>query len=593
MFLFSKEKKRRTLRRHVLACLFCLLLIVGSASSVFAANYTTESFHTTLDISRNSSMHVTETIKVDFQAPSHGIYRDIWTLGKCWFVEDGELIESDMIYKLDNFRCGDEEISVSSHDDYKSVRIGSADVTFTGPHTYELEYDVIMYKDSIGTFDQLYWNVMPMYWQSDVDDFSFTIRMPSEVDMDLEVITGPIGTGDTSRGSWTASGTTIEGRVEGPVESGEGVTVRAKLPEGYWKGAKNDAPWVYGIMVLIGLLTFYVIRLFVRYGKDRRPVKTVEFYPPDGMSPAEAGYLYDTKLQDKDMISLVMWFAAKGHLKIIPLDRTGDKPMARKKTAIRLKFVQDLPAGAPSYQTTFFYGLFPGKKRSVDLDELPTSFGMRLEDAREELIDQMKPLMIDPKSEESKRTGCLIGIGVFFLVIAAFVLFRVTDDLYSSLLGEFVLCTLFIIFCVRFMLRPSDYRWQMQGRLKGFREFIKKAELDRIEKLVEEDPDYFYTILPYAYVFGLTDRWAKNFKALAIAPPNWYAGDVAYFFDPVSFTNDFSRTTARSFAAAMPKPTYSSFSGGSGRSSGGGGYSSSGGGGFSGGGGGGGGGGSW
>ena len=61
-----------------MACLLCLFLIAASASPVFAINYTTDSFHTTLDVQENSSMHVTEIISVDFQTEAHGIYRDIW-----------------------------------------------------------------------------------------------------------------------------------------------------------------------------------------------------------------------------------------------------------------------------------------------------------------------------------------------------------------------------------------------------------------------------------------------------------------------------------------------------------------------------------
>ena len=43
-----------------------------------------------------------------------------------------------------------------------------------------------------------------------------------------------------------------------------------------------------------------------------------------------------------------------------------------------------------------------------------------------------------------------------------------------------------------------------------------------------DDPDrvvlYFYFILPYAYVFGLTDKWAKNFERLSPQTPEWNDG---------------------------------------------------------------------
>ena len=594
MLRFERKYKTKSMQRHVLACLFCLLLIVSAAAPAFAISYTTDSYHTTLDVQENSSMHVTETIKVNFLTEAHGIYRDIWTLDKCWFVEDGELIETDMLYKLKHFKCEGEEIKKSTETDYVSIRIGSADVTYTGPHTYKLEYDVIMYADSLDYMDQLYWNIMPMYWQTDVEDFSFTINMPKAFDeSEVEIIAGPTASGDTSRAVYTVTGNTVEGHMTGLIESGEGVTACIKLPQGYWKGTKSDAPWIYGLMAAIGAGTFAVISLFLRYGRDPRPVKTVEFYPPDGMSSAEVGYLYDKKLQKKDMVSLVMWFASQGWLKIRAVENEDAKTRGKDPYKITLYKLQDVPDGAPAYQTTFFNGIFKGGDK-VHLESMPSSFGTAYMEAEEELQDYFTgdKDFIDPESETAKRTGCLIGLVLFLVTVFSFGLFKITDSLADSLGGEFLLCALVIFLCVKFMLRPSDYRVDRMGKLKGFRSFIKKAELDRIEKLVEDDPDYFYKILPYAYVFGLTDRWARNFEVLGIEAPGWFEGSTGYFYSPQTFCNDFNRSVSEGISHAMPKTTSSSFSGsGGGWSSGGGGGSS--GGGFSGGGGGGGGGGAW
>ncbi|MBR0050725.1 MAG: DUF2207 domain-containing protein, partial [Firmicutes bacterium] len=100
----------------------------------------------------------------------------------------------------------------------------------------------------------------------------------------------------------------------------------------------------------------------------------------------------------------------------------------------------------------------------------------------------------------------------------------------------------------------------------------------------------------YAYVFGLTDQWAKNFEKLMPGSVDWYDGPAELFHTPSTFSSNLARSVNSGIAHSMPKPTYSSFSGGSsgGRSSGG--YSGGGGssgGGYSGGGGGGGGGGGW
>ncbi|MBQ4409805.1 MAG: DUF2207 domain-containing protein, partial [Firmicutes bacterium] len=150
----------------------------------------------------------------------------------------------------------------------------------------------------------------------------------------------------------------------------------------------------------------------------------------------------------------------------------------------------------------------------------------------------------------------------------------------------FIAGGLLVILSTLFMSRPTAYRAKMLGRIKGFREFIDLAEVDKIDRLVEQDPDYFYNILPYAYVFGLTDKWAKNFERLAPKVPDWYDGPAYYMTTPSVFCRTMDTGVRSALSESVVHTTSSSdFSGG--------GSFSSGGGGFSGGGGGGGGGGGW
>ena len=77
------------------------------------------------------------------------------------------------------------------------------------------------------------------------------------------------------------------------------------------------------------------------------------------------------------------------------------------------------------------------------------------------------------------------------------------------------------------MGKRTDYSGELVGKILGLRNFIETAEADRINALVEQDPSYYYNILPYAYVLGVTDKWAKNFEKINIQPPSWYYGNTA------------------------------------------------------------------
>ena len=121
-----------------------------------------------------------------------------------------------------------------------------------------------------------------------------------------------------------------------------------------------------------------------------------------------------------------------------------------------------------------------------------------------------------------------------------------------------------IMFFDYYMPKRTEYGTEVLGRLRGFRTFLQTAEKDRLETMVEREPQYFYNILPYAYVLDVSDIWMEKFESIAIEPPQWYSSHGHYnTFDTVRF-HHFMNTTMRSAAAAMTSTPSSKGSGGSG-----------------------------
>ena len=81
-----------------------------------------------------------------------------------------------------------------------------------------------------------------------------------------------------------------------------------------------------------------------------------------------------------------------------------------------------------------------------------------------------------------------------------------------------------------------------------------------------QNPTYFYNILPYTYVLGVSDKWIKKFESISLQAPCWY--DSSNSFDVVSFGSFMNSTMISAESAMSSSP--SSDSGGSGGSSGGG-----------------------
>ena len=184
-----------------------------------------------------------------------------------------------------------------------------------------------------------------------------------------------------------------------------------------------------------------------------------------------------------------------------------------------------------------------------------------------------------------KIFGLIWGLGFGGMPWTFIVLPAITQDI-SYLIGYVVgiICVLGMILCLVYLPKRTKYGNEMLGKLRGFKNFLETVEKERLEALVMQNPNYFYDILPYTYVLGVSDKWIKKFESISLKAPSWY--DSSNGFDVSSF-GTFMNSSMLSAQRAMSSSPSSS-SGGS--SSGGGGSS---GGGSSGGGSGGGGGGSW
>ncbi len=115
----------------------------------------------------------------------------------------------------------------------------------------------------------------------------------------------------------------------------------------------------------------------------------------------------------------------------------------------------------------------------------------------------------------------------------------------------------FIVLVIAFF--NADQRTELgnrtMSRLLGFRTFLMDAEKDRIELLANENPEYFYDVLPYAMVLGVSENWAKKFEHLTLMPPTWYVTNRPYGnFNSLLFYHNFNNSMASLNASMTSMP---------------------------------------
>jgi len=597
--------------------------------------------------------HVREQITVRFKEQRHGIYRYIpHELSMNWEDEQGAKKSYRYRTFVKNIRVEGYEYSVSRENGITLIRIGDPDEYVSGTRQYNIEYDHELWDDGIPDGDMVYYNLIGTEWECDISGVNFSVTLPKSLDAEaVKFYYGAFGEGDDpadSRVSYTvdAASNTISGTFDGTLKPREGLTIFARLPEGYFS---YPPPFPWNAVLAIGsvMLLSVVILLFVLFGRDDPLVTPVEFYPPDGITPAEAGYIIDGKTDDKDVVSLILYWASKGCLSI----------ERESESVFRLKKLAELPENAKQFERYMFGQLFKGRTE-VTTEELKFTFYEAIEGAKNMVADHYSirgpRALITRSSLVWSRFACFLsllplavtlGVAVYNRVyewtLAIIVAVVVTTLLYlpvaliqsvlnrwyyykpaarvSVLVGSIVFCALFMLVYVAVLWKTAGlaaagiasalsaaaagafsvhikkhtvFGAGILGKLLGFRNFIERAEKDRIERLVEQNPSYFYDVLPYAYVLGVTDKWAKRFEGIAIAPPAWYTDTYSAggLFTAMYFQSAMlhSMSAMRQSMVMRPAPKGGTSGGGFGGGSFGGG-----GGGFSGGGFGGGGGGSW
>lgn len=570
----NSMSKTRSLGSRMLAIFSCVSLIVVYAFVMpleAQALYTTDRFDVEIKVDEDNVYWFHEKIDVNFETPHHGIYRYI----------------PERMVKINSIEVPGYEKKIYSESRNKVIQIGSADYTLTGKHSYDVLYRMQLYDDKDSTKDILSLDVIPTGWGSSIEAAKISIILPKTAPLEnIAIYSGTYG----SKGN--EDGVKVETKNDGKtillsadnLPNGHGITVHLELPEGYWEGELSPGilkPW-HLMLIAIGPILAYL--LWYYYGRDDEVIKTLEFYPPDDITPGEVGYFLDGVADRKDILSTIVYLADKGCISI--------KEEGRKN--FYLNKIKPPDEGEPKYIRTIFNGLF-GNKKAVRIKDLDASFGIKYETAKNQLANIFK----DKRSRFTfqshlARAGAIIastfpilsmalwvktsglgeGIGSFIIgagfvlagavaICGAFDRFAIRRMvkaglmfalglmlLFIGLIGTFegsetleyvgtpkstqitsmvfIATVISIMFAVIAIARTKENNILL-GRILGFKDFIKKAELDKLNKLVEEDPEYFYHILPYAYVFGLTNKWIKNFESIPIVQPKWMENDYDVF----------------------------------------------------------------
>jgi uncharacterized membrane protein YgcG len=535
-----------------------------------------ERFDADIAVERDGDIDVTERIQAHFTGEWNGLYRKVpvqyrTPQGFNWSIRLELVSATDDLgapLRTETSREGHYVI-------YKVWVPGARDATRTVLLRYRAKNALRFFEEH----DELYWNVTGDEWDVALGMVTARIALPAgATGIRATSFNGAYGSTATEA-AVTVEDTGVRIVMPRKLEFREGLTAvvgwdKGLVPEPTATDRSlgflaSNWPLLFPIVVLAGMLA-----LWWRRGRDpRRLPVSVQYEPPDGLTPAEAGTITDESADMRDITATVVDLAVRGYLRISEKEEEKLFGLLKGEEYVfhRGRPRADWQALAP-HERSVLEGIFDDGVDEVELSDLENEFYKTIPEIRKSLMERLVGKRYYAARPDSVRTRWRVGalvVGFAFFIGGSAVSGRFGLTPVPFMIAG-VASALIILIVGHNMPARTVAGTRALEKVLGFGEFLDRVEKDRFERVVKT-PEMFERFLPFAMAFGVEKKWARAFRDIYTTPPSWYSGPNAAAFNVSHFSSSLSNMSARTASAMSSSPRSSSGSGFSGGSSGGGG----------------------
>jgi hypothetical protein len=562
-------------------------MVVAFAAPAAARELKIQKFSAEIFVQPDSALNVTETIEANFIGSWHGLYRSIPVeyvtpqgFNYSLFVRfDGATDASGQPLKVESSR--------DRH--YLKWKIYVDDAN-DAVRTIVLHYRVTNGLKYFEDHDELYWNVTGDEWDVPIENASAQILLPPRVTgIRALVFTGANGS-RAQNADVVTSDNSVNVSMMRPLAFHEGLTVVVGWDKGFVTEAPNselvnqflESNWPIFFPVPVFLFMFW---LWYTRGRDPRvgPV-AVQYAPPEGMTPAEAGALVDDEAAMRDITATIVDLAVRGYLTIE--EKESQHMMGLYSNKEYVFHINKKPAewkGLKSHELLLLAGIFEnGVVPDVELSSLQNEFYKKLPGIKNSIFDALMERGYFQHRPDFVRSSFMVGgavVGVMLFLIGNALSQKMGMAQAPFLIAAVISAAIIVGFGWFMPARTVEGAKALAGVL-GFEDFLTHVEADRMDR-ISQTPETFEKFLPFAMALGVEKKWVGAFKNIYSQPPSWYqGGSFGSGFYPLMFVNSLDNMTARASSVMASAPRSSGGSGFGGGGSSGGGFGGGGGGGF-------------
>lgn len=548
-------------------CVFIFTTFAKVMNYIFVkpsiGDYEINRINKTVAVTENNVYSVTESFDIDFKGAATELLYPIRTMerGNEILVKDINVVSTgntmfsykvkkskDTIYIAfyNNGKTGRDLVSFSYYldkgedfdpdKDYFAIELFNPDVC---KEIKELQYTV--------KFDR---NINP-------DNIHFYTSIENKVDFNV-----------------TVNGNTLAGKYIGTRNLTEEATLLVDLDEGFFIHERNSkiSDIIMRIVYLIITVVFGLVWFFK--GKDDEIAANPVFTAPDGMNPLEVGYWIDGSVQYNDMFYFLLEWANEGYIRI---EKQSLKDATNGKINFIFRRLRPLDINKPDYEKKLFDAFFVLGDEETSAGEFSTKVFRTETDALYGTLQTYAQDVAEAEEMFNKHVGkeenegfdlsaeklfkfmkCasmfLWVFAIYYysfgnlvtfldylpiftvLITVALALFVPKDSFFNYIifaspllllisLSTIDMTVLFLIIACLFItafVRKRTFKYNdLLGKIYGFRNVISKSKYkNEINELAKSAPNYFYDMLPYAFVLYKEEHWLKQFDY--IDNPDWF-----------------------------------------------------------------------
>ena len=433
----------------------------------------------------------------------------------------------------------------------------------------DLKYNYNLGRDKSRQYDEFYYNVVSNL-DSIASDISFEVILPEDAKIN-KVEFAIDGKYNLSKDDVTyiIEDNIITGYLNIMLEENQSFSVRVELPNGYFINTTDNFNYLSYLYLIFPLITLIIIfRYWFMYAKGNKAKRKYDYKPVNNFDPVEIGYLYKGKTEETDLVTDLIFLANQGYLKIHE-----NEDGYKLGTENTFKFIKEKDyENNNAVQKLLFEGILKNND-SVELKDIEYNYNSKIIDVKRMIDNKNNRLKLFNVNINKAKLVSIIMLAIsvlilniaptiqltgslLFVPLAAFIMafglailfvFN-TKGILKILLGilfaggvtfisigtiigqnqlliiyvlELVMIILSIILYVKLPLR-TKFGNEYLGQVDGFRLSLLNMNKNQLQEILNNNPNYFYDMVPYASVFGILNEWMSKGKGLITNRPEWH-----------------------------------------------------------------------